>query len=326
MTGRAVLTMATRQLFDTFKVLEIEEGASPAALAEYAKARAVLLSFLPGNPKAVARLLGLPSVSTPLRHLRDRSAPVDEALVEFAGQALFELALSDELPSALRLERAPPRLISIRHRRILEPSASGLTLDSLLLSEVAPTERLRAASLDVTVSSGHDRGWSYGRGVAPSLESLVIATDVIRRALSRIEEVSETLRREVDRFLPVVAIGDDGSARASLGLGFCAPRADPDEMAEALVRAAGRQKMHAFVELDSLVLQGEVLPFFEAQERAVAASLHAGLLRLGSKASREREARLRRDLARLLENVPSGDDLTPAGAAVLAELRRHREG
>lgn len=263
-TGRAILSMALRKLFEDLRALRVQP--SDASARDLRRLREVLVGFLPGRPGAIASLLRDPVVAAPLRCLRDGLGDVDECVAELVGQSLFQLALDRALDAPVQVERPPPVLLSPRHGAHLEVrgpwTASSRTAgeaargayhglgDDLVL---ATRDNNPLRSLEAHPDKS---GNAVDLGDHPPVEWCA----AIQGALTTIGEYLPELRQEARLFLrQVVPVGfhaerhESATYREAIGTVYLSLHPDRMTMTEAIVHELSHTKLHALMELDAVL-------------------------------------------------------------------------
>lgn len=289
--------MSMRRLFEDLKGLRAPAGTDADARADYRALREVFVSFLPGNPGAIASLLRDPAVSAPLRCLRNGVGAPEGLIAEFVGQSLFRLASSGALRTEVTMKRPPARLLDAARgwhiategrelrfgpegvfagRERLEPKAGasvpiaeGMHLalfdnNPLRMNEAHPDKQGNALSLG-------------GKDAADWITAL-------QEALALIEAFLPELRREMEMMLRlVVPVGYDeerhlsASFQEALGVVYLSLHPDPMTMAEALVHEFSHNKLNALFELNPL-LENAFSPLYPSPVRPDPRPLHGILL------------------------------------------------
>jgi HEXXH motif-containing protein len=114
-TAREVLSRSLQVLLRDLSAAP--RHAPPGAAAEAAALASMARAALQSAPGALMSALRRPTVSGPLRCLRDPALPGREAVfVDLVAQLAFELALADALPTPVRLARVPPCLLAVAAR------------------------------------------------------------------------------------------------------------------------------------------------------------------------------------------------------------------
>lgn len=282
-TLRAVWSMSLRKLFEDFKTLHAPASASARAKADYRALREVLVGFLPGKPGAIANLLRRPTVSAPLRCLRDGIGEPDALIAEVVGQSLFMLANVGALDAPVSIRTLPDVLMD-PHR--------GIHLDVRGAQSVTfgPNEDVQVDGVPRAPSRGafHDvdgqivlctldnnplrdveahpdkQGNAVDLGEHPAGEWV----GVLREALGIVERTLPDFRAEIDLILQhVVPVGWDeeshlsASYRESLGTIYLTLHPNVLTMAEALIHEVSHNKLNALLELDPVLRNGAEATF-----------------------------------------------------------------
>lgn len=280
-TLRAIWSMSLRKLFEDFKTLHAPASASAQAKADYRALREVLVGFLPGKPGAIANLLRRPTISAPLRCLRDGAGDPDALIAEVVGQSLFMLANVGALDTPVEIRTLPDVLMD-PHRGIhLDVrGARSVTFGTEIGVDGEPHEPSRGAFVDVDgeivlctldnnplrdVEAHPDKqGNAVDLGGHPSGEWV----DTLRAALAIIERTLPDFRAEIDLILQhVVPVGWDDEAhlsasyRESLGTIYLTLHPNVLTMAGALIHEVSHNKLNALLELDPVLRNGTSATF-----------------------------------------------------------------
>lgn len=261
-TGRAILSMALRKLFEDLRGLRVNP--SEASARDLRRLREVLVGFLPGRPGAIASLLRDPVIAAPLRCLRDGLGDVDECVAELVGQSLFQLALDGALETSVEVERPPPLLLSPRHGAHLEVRGAWRATPGLQAEHGAyhaVDAHLSLASRDNNplrnVEAHPDK---TGNAVDLGARSAADWCSALEGALTTIGEHLPELRQEARLFLrQVVPVGfhaerhESATYREAIGTLYLSLHPDRMTMAEAIVHELSHTKLHALMELDPVL-------------------------------------------------------------------------
>lgn len=302
-TARAVFSLALRKAFEDLKALRAPAGVSSSALEDYQRTRQALVTLLPGKPGIIASMLRRPSVSAPLRCLRDRRGDPNAVLAEVCGQVAFELALSGELTAPLELRHLPPRLVSLGQRLAIDvPSgtkrgtfgARAVAFDGEPVTLRRPehsapfveiNEHAVLALVDNNPQSMFEAHPDKEGNVIDlggrSAEAWVAS---LRDSFATVERHLPALRAEMRLFVQqIVPVGYDdekhlsASYQEAIGTIYMTLHPQAMTMTEALVHEFSHNKINALFELDPL-LHNAFHPLFDSPVRPDPRPLHGVLL------------------------------------------------
>ncbi len=353
MTLRAIWSMSLRKLFEDFKTLHAPPHASAQAKADYRALREVLVGFLPGNPGAIATLLRRPSVSAPLRCLRNGTGDPNTLIAEIVGQSLFMLASVGALKESVTIQTLPAVLVD-PHRGIHVPlhGVKQVTFGDAIVVDGEVREPERGAFHDVdgdivlcTIDNNPLRdleahpdkdGNAMNLGGRDAQEWVAS----LREALAIVERALPDFRAEIDLLLQqVVPVGFDAeshlsaSYRESLGTIYVSLHPNPLTMAEALIHEVSHNKLNALLELDPVLNNGYTETFTSPVRpdprplMGVLLAVHAfqpvaRMLEQLNDPALERRFEQVRTQNREGVSVLEAADPTPVGAGLLDEIRR----
>ncbi|MFK8000878.1 MAG: HEXXH motif-containing putative peptide modification protein [Polyangiales bacterium] len=264
-TGRAILSMALRRLFEDLKQLRLE-GLPPDLAADYRLLRKTLVSFLPGKPGAIASLLRSPSVAAPLRCLRNGSGDRETCVAEVVNQSFFQLHIQGAIDADIQLQRRVPLLLA----PLFGQSATGvhalseLDVRSNLFARVSDEDEKNAIYLATgdnnplrLVEAHPDKS---GNQIDLGEKDVATWVAALREALALIERFLPAIRREASLFVrQFVPVGYDPEShlsatyREAIGTVYLSLHPDPLMMAEAIIHELSHTKLHALLELDAVL-------------------------------------------------------------------------
>ncbi|NOY90323.1 MAG: hypothetical protein GXP55_03865 [Deltaproteobacteria bacterium] len=303
-TTRAIFSMSLRALFEELKRLRPGRSASPAAREAYQLARRAVADLLPGKPGAIAAALRRPSLSAPLRCLRNTQGESTTLLTLVASELLFELALSDALVREAKVRVFPAQLISLNHRRVFSPppEARSLTFASgklrvddgewLALSSLPPAPGLHAIADDLVLATVDDNPLRMdeahpdkgGNPIDLGAQPASAWVEELRADLDVVAHHMPTLRDEMRVLLSqIVPVGYDterhlsASYQEALGTIYMTLHPQRMTMVEALVHEFSHNKINALFELDPL-LENAFSPLYSSPVRPDPRPLHGVLL------------------------------------------------
>ncbi len=293
MTGRAIMSMALRKLFEDLKGLR-PVGLSKDAEADYRALRQVLVSFLPGNPGAIASLLRSPAVATPLRCLRNGVGDPNTLVREIVCQSFFQLALQNALPDAQQVRLVAPRLMSPllgRSATATDGFSNGMESTGATfhqLTEPDPDKREAPTWLSdldnnpLRFDEAHPD--KEGNDADFGSEAPAAWGDSLRQALALMDSVMPALGREARLFVrQIVPVGYDAHRHLSatyqeaIGTLYLSLHPDPMTMVEAVIHELSHTKLNALLELDP-VLQNHREEAYPSPVRPDPRPLHGVLL------------------------------------------------
>ena len=303
-TTRAIFSMSLRSLFEELKRLRPGRSASPEAREAYQLARRAVADLLPGQPGAIAMALRRPSLSAPLRCLRNAEGESTELLTSVASELLFELALSDALTQEAKVRVFPTELISLNHRRVFTPPAGARSLtfasgrirvdegEWITRTRLTPAPELAVIEDDLLLATVDDNplrmdeahpdkgGNPIDLGGREASEWL----SELRADLAVIERHMPTLRDEMRVLLSqIVPVGYDAekhlsaSYQEALGTIYMTLHPQRMTMVEALVHEFSHNKVNALFELDPLLINA-FSPLYTSPVRPDPRPLHGVLL------------------------------------------------
>ena len=345
--------MSLRKLFEDFKALHAPPQASVQAKADYRALREVLVGFLPGNPGAIATLLRRPTVSAPLRCLRNGTGDPDALIAEIVGQSLFMLASVGALKAPVTVQTLPAVLVDPHrgiHLRLA--GAKQVTFGRTIVVDGQTQEPERGAFHDIdgdivlcTIDNNPLRDLEAHPdkdGNAMNLGGRRVQAWVatLREALAIVERTLPDFRAEIDLLLQhVVPVGFDAeshlsaSYRESLGTIYVSLHPNPLTMAEAIIHEVSHNKLNALLELDPLLRNGYTETYTSPVRpdprplMGVLLAVHAfqpvaRMLEQLDDPALERRFDQVRAQNREGVSVLEAADPTPVGAGLLDEIRR----
>lgn len=301
-TARRVLSLALGRLLADLQRLSRGDG-------EHARLIQALMKTARGP---LASALRTPTIGTLLRCVRPggalSGAARETAQRELFGVLALEMARSGSLPWPVRLQKPPPRLVSLQGRFVLDipPDCSEVALEN----GRARIERAGAAAEVVVLERVEGSGPFYriDRGITlavvdtnplamveahPDKEGNAIDLggrpaeewiETLWKALSLIERYLPDLRAEIDLFIhQVVPVGWyaerhlSASYQEAIGTIYMSLHPSLMTMTEAVIHEFSHNKLNAFFELDG-VLENAWSPLYSSPVRPDPRPLHGVLL------------------------------------------------
>lgn len=302
-TARAVFSLALRKAFEDLKALRAPAGTSATALEDYRRTREALVALLPGKPGIIASMLRRPTVSAPLRCLRDGRGDPNVVLAEVCGQIAFELALSGALVGELELRHLPERLVSLGWRRAIDVPAGAksaifeagtVSFDGVPveLGGDGPGARFVEINEHAVLALVDNNPQSMfeahpdkeGNAIDLGGKSAEAWVASLSESFATVERHMPALREEMQLFVQqIVPVGYDGekhlsaSYQESIGTIYMTLHPQQMTMTEALIHEFSHNKINALFELDPL-LHNAFHPLFKSPVRPDPRPLHGVLL------------------------------------------------
>lgn len=302
-TARSVLSRAIGRLVGDLRDVLRRPVSDPAVRRDVA-ALAAAIAAIPDRQSALLSVLRRPNVGALVRCARVPDS--DPALVpELVATIAVELAVLGAVTRPLRLERPPPRIVSMAGEFAIElPHARTLTFDGSIIE-------FEGQRIDV----GDPAGPSVRRPFHPIRGPIALALEdnnplsmyeahpnksgnridlggrdastwceSIGDALDRIEQYLPDLRAEHDLFVQqFVPVGYDAEAhlsasyREAIGTIYLTLHPQPMTMTEAVIHEFSHNKINALFEIDD-VLHNAYSPLYKSPVRPDPRPLHGVLL------------------------------------------------
>lgn len=274
-----------------------------AALRLSPRLAEVVAPALAENPGALVSALRSPTVGTLVRCLRSRLDVMDELTALLA----LELARTGALRKAVRLEKAPARMISLAGRFVLTrpPGCSAVVIENGRvgledaggvrwsgLDEAGGRDCYAAIEGDIALALVDNNPLAMveahpdkeGNAVDLGGRSPDAWADALRGALALVERHLPALRGEIDLFIhQVVPVGWyeekhlSASYQEDIGTIYMSLHPSPMTMVEALIHEFSHNKLNALFELDD-VLENAWRPLYTSPVRPDPRPLHGVLL------------------------------------------------